>query len=102
MSENRPSQKNASSSLLWIVLISTAAIFICGCDAFDDNDANPGGANVIVVVDKDIDILNPHRILHAIGARWQPSAHVYVPQTLQRAPSPSLAKPGLTSKMIIY
>ena len=63
--------------------------------------ATPFGSKTVIVVDKDINILDPHSILHAIGARWQPSAHLFIPQTLQRAPDPSLPHRGLSSKMVI-
>jgi 4-hydroxy-3-polyprenylbenzoate decarboxylase len=63
------------------------------------------GANmgkVIIVVDKDIDVLNPQRILYALGARWQPHpASAIIPQTMAMMPDPSQAKRGLSSKIII-
>ena len=72
-----------------------------GIQAGQTVSANPGGAKVVIVVDKDINILDPQRVLHALGARWQPSAHIYIPQTFQRAPDPSLPRRGVTSKMVI-
>ena len=63
--------------------------------------ANHGLSKVVIVVDKDINILDPTNILHAMAARWQPTASVLIPQARQRLPDPSLPKKGLTSKMII-
>jgi UbiD family decarboxylase len=63
--------------------------------------ANAGLNKVVIVVDKDINILDPSRILHAIGARWQPSASLLIPQTQMMMPDPSRPKWGLSSKMVI-
>ena len=64
--------------------------------------ANAGAGKVIIVVDKDIDILNPARILHALGARWQPHpATAIIPQTMMMMPDPSTPKRGLSSKIVI-
>ncbi|MBM3515452.1 MAG: UbiD family decarboxylase [Alphaproteobacteria bacterium] len=57
---------------------------------------------VVVVFDSDIDVLNPGKILHAIGARWQPHpASTIIPQTLAMAPDPSQRNRGMSSKIII-
>lgn len=63
--------------------------------------ANPGLNKVVIVVDKDVNILKPLNILHVLGARWQPSASVVIPQTQMRMPDPSMQTSGITSKMII-
>jgi len=63
--------------------------------------ANAGLNKVVIVVDKDINILEPSEILHALGARWQPSASTLIPQTQMMMPDPSRPKWGLSSKMII-
>ena len=41
--------------------------------------ANAGLNKVVIVVDKDLNILDPSQILHALGARWQPSASLLIP-----------------------
>ena len=63
--------------------------------------ANQGLSKVVIVVDKDINILDPNQILHALASRWQPSQSLMVPYTRQRLPDPSLPRRGITSKMII-
>jgi 4-hydroxy-3-polyprenylbenzoate decarboxylase len=63
--------------------------------------ANSGLNKVVIVVDKDINILNPSEILHALGARWQPSASLLIPQSQMFMPDPSRTKWGLSSKMVI-
>ena len=63
--------------------------------------ANAGLNKVVIVVDKDINILNPSEILHALGARWQPSASLLIPQSQMFMPDPSRPKWGLSSKMVI-
>ena len=56
----------------------------------------------ILVVDDDVDIFNPVKVLHAIGARWQPgSATLVVPQTQMFVPDPSKPQTFLSSKIII-
>ncbi len=72
-----------------------------GIQAGQTITATPFGCKTVIVVDKDINLLDPRSILHAIGARWQPSAHLFIPQTLQRAPDPSLPNRGMSSKMVI-
>lgn len=56
---------------------------------------------VVIVVDKDVDILNPLAVFHAVGARWQPTASVVIPQTRNTIFDPSLVTRGLSSKIII-
>ncbi|MDH4021695.1 MAG: UbiD family decarboxylase [Gammaproteobacteria bacterium] len=63
--------------------------------------ANIGLNKVVIVVDKDINILEPSQILHALGARWQPSASLLIPQTQMMMPDPSRRHWALSSKMII-
>ncbi len=63
--------------------------------------ANAGLNKVVIVVDKDIDILDPSQILHALSARWQPSASLLIPQTQMMMPDPSRAKWALSSKIVI-
>jgi 4-hydroxy-3-polyprenylbenzoate decarboxylase len=63
--------------------------------------ANTGLNKVVIVVDDDINILNPSEILHALGARWQPSASLLIPQSQMFMPDPSRTKWGLSSKMVI-
>ena len=63
--------------------------------------ANTGLNKVVIVVDKDINILNPSEILHALGARWQPSASLIIPQSQMFMPDPSRPKWGLSSKIVI-
>jgi 4-hydroxy-3-polyprenylbenzoate decarboxylase len=61
--------------------------------------ANPGLNKVVIVVDKDINILNPSEILHALGARWQPTASIIIPQSQMFMPDPSRPKRDLSSKI---
>jgi 4-hydroxy-3-polyprenylbenzoate decarboxylase len=63
--------------------------------------ANAGLNKVVIVVDKDLNILDPSQILHALGARWQPSASLMIPQTQMMMPDPSRPRWGLSSKMVI-
>jgi 4-hydroxy-3-polyprenylbenzoate decarboxylase len=64
--------------------------------------ANPGSSKVVIVVDADINILDPLRVLHAVGARWQPGlASLIIPQTQLMMPDPSLARRMLSSKIVI-
>lgn len=63
--------------------------------------ANVGLNKVVIVVDKDLNILDPSQILHALGARWQPSASLLIPQTQMMMPDPSRPRWGLSSKMVI-
>lgn len=63
--------------------------------------ANPGLNKVVIVVDKDIDILEPSAILHALAARWQPAASLLIAQTRMSMPDPSRPRRGLSSKMVL-
>jgi 4-hydroxy-3-polyprenylbenzoate decarboxylase len=63
--------------------------------------ANPALNKLVIVVDDDVDIMNPGAVLKAIGARWQPSASLLVPQTQMMMPDPSRPTPMLSSKFII-
>ncbi|MFO1355217.1 MAG: UbiD family decarboxylase [Gammaproteobacteria bacterium] len=63
--------------------------------------ANAGLNKVVIVVDKDLNILDPSEILHALAARWQPAASLLIPQTQMNMPDPSRPRRGLSSKMVI-
>ncbi len=63
--------------------------------------ANAGLAKVVIVVDKDLNILDPSEILHALAARWQPAASLLIPQSQMMMPDPSRPAWGLSSKMVI-
>ncbi len=63
--------------------------------------ANAGLNKVVIVVDQDLNILDPSQILHALGARWQPAASLLIPQTQMMMPDPSRPRWGLSSKIII-
>ena len=56
---------------------------------------------VVIVVDKDINILNQNEVLQAMSARWQPTASQVTVQTRMTLPDPSLAQRGIGSKIII-
>ena len=56
---------------------------------------------IVIVVDKDVNVVDDHEILYAIGSRWQPTASAITNQTRISMPDPSLAKRGLTSKIVI-
>lgn len=58
-------------------------------------------AKVVIVVDDDINIMDPHDVFHAMAARWQPKASIMIPQTNMSMPDPSVFLRGLSSKMII-
>ncbi len=58
-------------------------------------------SKVVIVVDKDISVLNPLNVLHALGARWQPSTSLIIPQTQIFIPDPSSPKEKMTSKIVI-
>ncbi|HEX9881500.1 MAG TPA: UbiD family decarboxylase domain-containing protein, partial [Hyphomicrobium sp.] len=59
-------------------------------------------SKVIVVVDSDVDILDPTLVLQAVGARWQPyPASLLIHQTSGMPLDPSAPKRGLTSKIVI-
>ncbi|HHQ14806.1 MAG TPA: UbiD family decarboxylase [Chromatiales bacterium] len=63
--------------------------------------ANPALNKVVIVVDDDVDIMDPGAVLKALGARWQPSASVTIPQTQMMMPDPSRPVPMLSSKIVI-
>lgn len=63
--------------------------------------ANPALNKVVIVVDDDVDIMDPAAVLKALGARWQPAASVMVPQTQMMMPDPSRQTPMLSSKIVI-
>ncbi|MCP5138909.1 MAG: UbiD family decarboxylase [Chromatiales bacterium] len=63
--------------------------------------ANPALNKVVIVVDDDVDIMDSGAVLKAIGARWQPSASVLIPQTQMMMPDPSRPTPMLSGKFII-
>ncbi len=56
---------------------------------------------IVIVVDKDINVVDEHKVLAAVGSRWQPTASAITNQTRITMPDPSLNKRGLTSKMVI-
>jgi 4-hydroxy-3-polyprenylbenzoate decarboxylase len=58
----------------------------------------------VIVVDKDVDVLNFRSVLHAVGSRWQPQpASLTIPQMTGMPSSidPSTPVSGITSKIII-
>ncbi|GIK36159.1 MAG: menaquinone biosynthesis decarboxylase [Gammaproteobacteria bacterium] len=63
--------------------------------------ANAALHKVVIVVDKDLDILDPSQVLHALGARWQPTASLLIPRTQMMMPDPSRPVRGLSSKIVI-
>ncbi len=63
--------------------------------------ANPALNKVVIVVDDDVDIMSPRDVMKAIGARWQPTASVMIPQTQMLMPDPSRPVPMLSSKIVI-
>lgn len=63
--------------------------------------ANPALNKVVIVVDDDVDIMSTRAVMKAIGARWQPSASLLIPQTQMMMPDPSRGTPMLSSKMVI-
>jgi 4-hydroxy-3-polyprenylbenzoate decarboxylase len=59
-------------------------------------------AKVVIVVDKDVDILDKTEVLHAIATRWQPStATVITPHARATLLEPSAPQPRVTSKAVI-
>jgi len=59
-------------------------------------------AKVIIVVDEDVDIFDLHKVLHAVGSRWQPNdASLIIPKMAAMPLDPSSPIRGLTSKIII-
>jgi len=64
--------------------------------------SNPGLNKIVIVVDDDVDVLNPVAVLHAMGARWQPgAATAIIPRTQMMMPDPSRRELFLSSKIII-
>jgi 4-hydroxy-3-polyprenylbenzoate decarboxylase len=61
-----------------------------------------GIAKVVVVVDKDIDVLNRTEMMHIIGSRWQPSpASEVIKEAMGMPLDPSAPVRGKSSKMVI-
>jgi 4-hydroxy-3-polyprenylbenzoate decarboxylase len=61
-----------------------------------------GMAKIVVVVDSDIDVLDSGRVLHAMGAQWQPGAAEKLLTGLRgHSLDPSLANPPTTNKIVI-
>jgi UbiD family decarboxylase len=59
-------------------------------------------AKVVILVDDDVEIRNPRRVIAALGARWQPDpASLIIPQTLAQQLDPSGGGKKVTSKIII-
>ncbi len=59
-------------------------------------------AKVVIVVDKDVDVLNWTDVLAAVGSRWQPHpATLIVPQQMGMRLDPSAPVRGMSSKVII-
>jgi len=64
-------------------------------------DRNPI-AKVVIVVDKDIDVMDRTQVMFAIGSRWQPSPATEILQDLRGVVTdPSQPVQGRTSKIII-
>jgi len=63
--------------------------------------SNPGLCKLAIVVDADVNVLNTSEVMHALAARWQPSASLLIPQTMWMPPDPSRARWGVSSKMVI-
>ncbi len=64
-------------------------------------DRNPI-AKVVIVVDKDIDVMDRTQIMFALGSRWQPSPATEILKDLTGiVTDPSQPKQGKTSKIII-
>lgn len=63
--------------------------------------ANAGLNKLVIVVDKDLNILDQSQVFHALSARWQPSASLLIPRTQMMMPDPSRPAWGLSSKMVI-
>lgn len=57
---------------------------------------------VMIVVDKDVDVLNVPQVLHAVSSRWQPyPASLIVRQALASGLEPSAPEHGLISNIVI-
>jgi 4-hydroxy-3-polyprenylbenzoate decarboxylase len=64
-------------------------------------DRNPI-AKVVIVVDKDIDVMDRTQIMFALGSRWQPSPATEILKDLQGiVTDPSQPVQGRTSKIVI-
>jgi 4-hydroxy-3-polyprenylbenzoate decarboxylase len=59
-------------------------------------------SKIVIVVDKDIDVMNQHDLLAAVGARWQPWGNHQVYESMPALPvDPSIVTPGKGSKIAI-
>ncbi len=59
-------------------------------------------AKIIIVVDKDVDVMNITEVLHAVATRWQPHpATLIIPQGNTFMVDPSLPHRTITSKIIM-
>ncbi|MFL2770784.1 MAG: UbiD family decarboxylase [Rhodospirillaceae bacterium] len=59
-------------------------------------------AKVVIVVDKDVDVLNWTDVLAAVGSRWQPHPGTQIiPQITGMRLDPSQSVRGMTSKVVI-
>lgn len=57
---------------------------------------------VVIVVDKDVDVMNITEVLHAVATRWQPHpASLIIPQASTFMVDPSLPQRFVTSNMVI-
>ena len=64
-------------------------------------DRNPIG-KVVIVVDKDIDVMDRTQILFALGSRWQPAGATEILKDMWGlSTDPSQAQQGRTSKIVI-
>lgn len=56
----------------------------------------------VIVVDKDVDVTDMDRVLHAVGTRWQPNpASLVVPNSFHFPLDPSTEKTFTSSKIVI-
>ncbi len=59
-------------------------------------------AKVVIVVDKDIDVMDRTQVVFALGSRWQPApASEIIPDLMGIITDPSQPKQGRTSKIVI-
>ena len=59
-------------------------------------------AKIIIVVDKDVDVMNITEVLHTVATRWQPHpATLIIPQSNTFMVDPSLPQRLVTSKIVI-
>jgi 4-hydroxy-3-polyprenylbenzoate decarboxylase len=59
-------------------------------------------AKVVIVVDKDVDLMNLPQVMAAISSRWQPSPAARIYENLPGLPlDPSQSDPNKTSKIVI-